>query len=109
MTPDVESYESHEAWLARQQEILDLVQATLDDLDGWPDEPRKLPPLPWWRDGYRMRGEIAYFFRRLGYALRNMFIVFLRSKGAPVFAFLLSLWALFAIGALMWSVTASLL
>jgi hypothetical protein len=112
---DVEGYESHEAWLARQQEILDLIDVTLAGLHANPEpdpQPRALGALPWWRDEHRLSGEAA----NLGDAVRNlrtlllaMFVRFLRSRFAPLAALVMLVWALFTCGAMLWSVTASLL
>ena len=53
---EIEEYETHEAWLARQQEVLDLIDATISQVnrrrDYWTDEPI-IPNLGGThRDGY---------------------------------------------------------
>lgn len=113
---DVDDYDSHEAWLARQHEILALIQETIDDLPGGPPEPPHLPALPLWQDGRRVRGEavnaaehLDRFTGQVAGHLGRMFRAFFRSAAAPVFAVLLILWCLFALGALLYGVTDRLL
>lgn len=57
MTAEIEEYESHEAWLARQHETLALIDETIANLPGGPPQPRSLDPLPWWKDENRINGE----------------------------------------------------
>lgn len=113
---DIDGYETHEAWLVRQRETLALIDQTIADLPGGPPEPRKLPPLPAWKDGQRINGEAqnvmdaaSGFGRRFTHTLVAMFVAFARSPFAAVLAVLFGLWLLFAAGALLFNLTVDLL
>jgi hypothetical protein len=84
MNAEIDDYESHEAWLARQ--LVELEQ--MADLPHEPP-PRVLPPLPWWKDAHRVNGEAERILEALRFAwevikavLRGMLRGFFRNAAA---------------------------
>lgn len=91
MTTEIDDYESHESWLARQNEVLALIDETIASLPGGPPPPRTLPPLPWWKDENRINGEAARIIEALRFVwevikavLKTMLRGFFRNAAAVV-------------------------